>query len=58
MKKETKSSLEFACMDMKLYKENKKKGLSEAFLRKPYQYTIAETKDDTQGKLHEFDYRN
>lgn len=30
--------------------------LKAAFLRKPYQYTSAETKDDTQEKLHEYDY--
>ena len=29
--------------------------LSPFFLRKPYQYTIAEPKDDTQQKLHEDD---
>ena len=30
--------------------------LKTAFLRKPYQYTSAETKDDTQEKLHEYDF--
>ena len=31
--------------------------LSPFFLRKPYQYTIAEPKDDTQQKLHEDDWK-
>ena len=30
--------------------------LTRDFLRKPYQYTSAETKDDTQEKLHDKDY--
>lgn len=30
--------------------------LRDAFLRKPYQYTSAEPKDDTQQKLHEVDW--
>ena len=56
MKKETRSSLEYACMEMSSYQTRRPKLLPEAFLRRPYQYTIAETKDDTQEKLHEFDY--
>lgn len=31
--------------------------LRDAFLRKPYQYTSAETKDDTQTQLHEDDWK-
>ena len=31
--------------------------LSPFFLRKPYQYTIAEPKDDTQQRLHEDDWK-
>lgn len=30
--------------------------ISPFFLRKPYQYTKAESKDDTQQKLHEDDW--
>ncbi len=30
--------------------------VSPFFLRKPYQYTSAEPKDDTQQKLHENDW--
>ena len=32
--------------------------LRDAFLRKPYQYTSAEPKDDMQQKLHEVDWLN
>ena len=31
--------------------------LSPFFLRKPYSGTTAETKDNTQEKMHEYDYR-
>ena len=31
--------------------------LSPFFLRKPYQYTIAEPKDDTQQRLHEDNWK-
>ena len=31
--------------------------LSPFFLRKPYSGTVAETKDNTQERLHEYDYR-
>ena len=31
--------------------------LSPFFLRKPYSGTSAETKDNTQERLHEYDYR-
>lgn len=31
--------------------------ISPFFLRKPYQYTKAEPKDDTQQKLHEDDWK-
>ncbi len=34
----------------------KKPKLSPFFLRKPYEGTTAEPKDDTQERLHEFDY--
>ena len=37
-------------------KEKSKSGLSPFFLRKPYAGTTAEPKDDTQEKLHEYDY--
>ena len=56
MKKETRSSLEYACMEMTSYKTKRTKLLPEAFLRRPYQYTVAETKDRTQEQLHEYDY--
>ena len=56
MKKNETSSLEYACMEMRSYQTKRPRQLPEAFLRRPYQYTIAETKDDTQEKLHEFDY--
>lgn len=56
MRKETRSDLEYACLEMKGYKTKRSKLLPEAFLRRPYQYTKAETKDATQEKLHEKDY--
>ena len=31
--------------------------LSPFFLRKPYSGTVAETKDSTQEKMYEYDYR-
>lgn len=31
--------------------------LTDAFLRKPYQYTSAETKDNTQQDMHAEDYK-
>lgn len=34
----------------------KKQNLSPFFLRKPYEGTTAEPKDNTQERLHEFDY--
>lgn len=37
-------------------KNVKRVWLSPFFLRKPYSGTSAETKDDTQERLHEFDY--
>ena len=30
--------------------------LSPFFLRKPYQYTIAEPNDNDQQRIHEYDY--
>ena len=33
-----------------------KSGLSPFFLRKPYAGTSAETKDNAQEELHEYDY--
>lgn len=36
--------------------KRKRPMLSPFFLRKPYAGTTAESKDDTQDKLHEFDY--
>ena len=56
MRKEVRSSLEYTCMEMSSYRCRRAKELPEAFLRRPYKYTIAETKDETQEKLHEFDY--
>ena len=53
----TKTSLEYACMEMNSFQHRKRgKLFPDAFLRKPYKYTKAETKDDTQEKLHERDY--
>lgn len=39
-------------------KESKQRiRISPFFLRKPYQYTSAEPKDNTQQKLHEDDWK-
>ena len=57
MKKNKTSSLEYACMEMSSYQTKRPKLYPDAFLRKPYKYTKAETKDDTQENLHEYDYR-
>ena len=39
-------------------KESKQRiSISPFFLRKPYQYTSAEPKDNTQQKLHEDDWK-
>lgn len=48
------TELQYICM---MSGRTKDEQLKAAFLRKPYQYTKAETKDDTQTKLHEYDYR-
>lgn len=37
--------------------KKKSKELSPFFTRRPYMGTTAETKDLTQKKLHEYDYR-
>jgi len=36
--------------------KHKRPQLSSFFLRKPYEGTSAETKDNTQEELHEYDY--
>lgn len=56
MKKEGRSSLEYACMEMDSYKTRRAKEFPAAFLRPAYKYTAAEVKDQTQEKLHEYDY--
>lgn len=38
--------------------KNSKAQLNPFFLRKPYQYTSAETKDEEQQRLHEDDWKN
>ena len=53
--KKQRSGLEYACMEMTRHKY-KVSDLKTAFLRKPYQYTKAETKDEKQAKMHEFDW--
>lgn len=53
--KKQRSGLEYACMEMNRFKR-KNSGLKTAFLRKPYQYTKAETKDEKQAKMHEIDW--
>jgi hypothetical protein len=48
------------CATLGFHKQNynkKSKELSPFFTRRPYMGTAAETKDLTQEKLHEFDYR-
>ena len=52
-----KSALEWACMGMHQQYDSRKKELSPFFLRRPYSGTAAETKDATQERLHEYDYR-
>ena len=52
-----KSELQFDCMIYQHLKTQHGRAVNEAFLRKPYQYTSAEPKDETQEKLHEYDYR-
>lgn len=54
-KNKKRTALQYACMEMQKYKK-KYIDYNSPFLRKPYQYTSAECKDDTQEKLHEFDY--
>lgn len=51
-----KSDLELDCMELQKHRTQKDRFLKEAFLRKPYAGTKAETKDDTQQKLHKYDY--
>ena len=51
-----KTDLELDCMEMQKYKRYRGLGVNDNFLRKPYQYTKAEIKDDTQEKLHENDW--
>ena len=46
------------CLERQGLHDPKRKGLSESFLRKPYSGTKAETKDEQQTKLHEFDWMN
>lgn len=55
MKEKKRTSLQYDCMEMQKYKKRRNDS-NTAFLRVPYQYTSAEVKDDTQTKLHEFDY--
>lgn len=55
MKEKKRTDLAYACMEMQSYKKRRREQ-NAAFLRVPYQYTSAEVKDDTQTKLHEFDY--
>lgn len=53
------TSQEYDWMEGKKHQAQSRKralALSPAFLRKPYAGTSAEPKDDTQEKLHEFDY--
>lgn len=57
MKSETRSSLEYACMEMNSYQHRRVTLLPEAFLRPAYKYTSAEIKDRTQENMHEYDYR-
>jgi hypothetical protein len=48
------------CATLGFHKQNynkKSKELIPFFTRRPYMGTAAETKDLTQEKLHEFDYR-
>ena len=56
MRKETRTKLEYACLEMGKFKQKRSKLYPEAFLRRPYQYTKAETKDRTQELMHEKDY--
>ena len=48
------TDLQYVCM---MSGRTRNEQLKAAFLRKPYQYTKAGCKDDTQAKLHEYDYR-
>lgn len=50
------SELEWACLEMQSLTNRRKPRLSPDFLRRPYAGTSAETKDDTQEKLHEYDW--
>ena len=52
-----KSALAYACLEMAQYKHKRFQELSPFFLRKAYSGTSAEVKDDTQEKLHEYDWR-
>lgn len=54
--KKQKSALVYACMEMSEYKTKKRKGLSEAYLRRPYMYTSAECRCAQLERLHEFDW--
>ena len=54
-KEKRRSDLEYACLEMQKYKK-RRSFINPAFLRKAYQYTSAECKDETQEKLHEYDY--
>lgn len=55
MKEKRRTDLAYACMEMQSYKKRRREQ-NAAFLRVPYKYTSAEVKDDTQTKLHEYDY--
>ena len=45
-----------ALLDISRLEHQKPDTLSPFFLRRPYSGTSAETQDDTQERLHEFDY--
>lgn len=54
--KKRRSELEYDCMEDIGYYDPRRNQLSDAFLRKPYEGTKAETHDDTQSQLHEYDW--
>ena len=54
---DTRSQLRFDCMIHQQLRKRHGVSVNDAYLRKPYQYTKAEPQDNTQEKLHEFDYR-
>lgn len=51
-------NLQLSCLERQGWTDPRRKGLSESFLRKPYSGTKAETKDNQQTKIHEFDWMN